>query len=260
MLTRRINKTLLVAAMTTILPVSALAQQAPRAEFLAQQQQFARVRDAQQYKAETLAHSLGAKGLASDNINILIVAYKAEASLVVYAKKPGDPDYKMLSAYQICAASGGPGPKRRQGDRQVPEGFYYIDRFNPASNYHLSLGIDYPNAADRQRSGAVDPGGDIFIHGSCVTVGCLPVTDDKIREIYLYAVYARNSGQTRIPVYMFPFKMTPENMKDYGARFRHQPELLYFWENLRTGYEKFMKNGRPLVVGVDQNGDYTFGP
>jgi murein L,D-transpeptidase YafK len=260
MFLKLINKILLAIIMTLMLPVSSSAQPPVRKEFLAQQQRFERVRNAQKRKADVLARSLGAAGLASDNINILIVAYKAEATLEVYAKKPDAPDYRMLAAYPVCAVSGVPGPKRRQGDRQVPEGFYHIDRFNPVSNYHMSLGIDYPNAADRLKTRAADPGGDIFIHGSCLTVGCLPMTDDKIMEIYLYAVYARDSGQSKIPVYIFPFRMTPKNMEKYGARYHDQPELLYFWENLRTGHEKFMKNGKQLKVSVDRDGNYTYGP
>jgi murein L,D-transpeptidase YafK len=256
----RASMILLVATMTLMIPAITPVPASAQSGFLAQQQQFARVKAAQQCKKDVLARSLGAKGLASDDINILIVAYKAEALLEVYAKKSGAPGYKMLASYPVCAASGGLGPKRKQGDRQVPEGFYHIDRFNPASSYHLSLGIDYPNAADRLKTSATDPGGDIFIHGSCVTVGCLPMSDDKIKEIYIYAVYARDSGQTRIPVYIFPFRMTPENMEKYGRVYHSKPDLLYFWENLRAGYELFMENGMPLVVGVNRNGDYTFEP
>jgi len=228
--------------------------------FLGQQQQYARVRGALLRRTEALDRSLGAHGLKSDDLNILIVAYKSEAVLELYAKKPDAMRYRKLTSYPICASSGNPGPKRKKGDGQVPEGFYRIDRFNPASNYHLSLGINYPNAADRLKTHAADPGGDIFIHGSCVTIGCLPMTDAVIEEIYLYAVHARNSGQKAIPVYIFPFRMTQENMKKYETIYhKKQPEMLDFWHNLKKGYDKFIESGKELTVSVMKNGDYDFG-
>jgi murein L,D-transpeptidase YafK len=229
-------------------------------DFLGQQRQYARVKAAFFRRAGALDRSLAEFGLKSTDLNILIVAYKTEAVLDIYAKARNDPGYRKLASYPICASSGGIGPKRRQGDGQVPEGFYRIDRFNPASNFHLSLGISYPNAADRLKTRAANPGGDIFIHGSCVTIGCLPMTDAVIEEIYLYAAYARNNGQKTIPVYIFPFRMTQENMKKYETSYRGQPGLIAFWRNLRQGYDKFIESSRALEVSVMSNGDYSFGP
>ncbi len=102
----------------------------------------------------------------------------------------GDGRFRLVASYPILAVSGGPGPKRREGDKQVPEGFYEIDRFNPKSLFHLSLGLNYPNAADRVLSDREHPGGDIFIHGSNVTVGCAPLGNDAIEELYLAALDA----------------------------------------------------------------------
>jgi murein L,D-transpeptidase YafK len=87
------------------------------------------------------------------------------------------------------------------------------------------------------------------------------MTDDKIKEIYLYAVYARNSGQKTIPVYMFPFEMTPKNMKKYRLIYGYfRPERVNFWRNLKTGYDQFMSDGKPLAVSVTQEGRYRFRP
>ena len=239
---------------------SALAGHEAGMDFLRHQKQYARVKEAFQNKADALERSLGAQGLKSTELNILIVAYKSEAVLDLYAKSPGAASYRKLTSYPICAASGSLGPKRRKGDGQVPEGFYRIDRFNPVSNFHLSLGINYPNAADRLKTRAADPGGDIFIHGSCVTIGCLPMTDAVIEEIYLYAIHARNSGQKTIPVYIFPFQMTRENMEKYEAVYHGQPELIDFWRNIKNGYDNFIVNGVPPTVNVSKNGDYSFDP
>ena len=65
------------------------------------------------------------------------------------------------------SASRRSGHKYDEGDGRTPEGTYLIDRRNPNSKFHLSIGISYPNAVDRaqaSRSGK-SPGGDIFIHG-----------------------------------------------------------------------------------------------
>ncbi|MDR0441388.1 MAG: L,D-transpeptidase family protein [Candidatus Accumulibacter sp.] len=226
--------------------------------FLPEQMKFERVRAALKDKGDIVRKNLARRGLTADDLAIVIVAYKAERILEIHAKKTSAARYERLISYRVCAASGAPGPKRAVGDRQIPEGFYRIDRFNPVSRFHLSLGIDYPNRADRMKSRAANPGGDIFIHGSCVTIGCLPMTDDKIREIYLYAAYARNGGQTGIPVYIFPFRMDSARMKEYAARYRGRPELLDFWRTLKAGYDRFQRDGKELVFSIDENGDYRF--
>src|SRR6185436_20905744 len=97
--------------------------------------------------------------------------------------------------YKVCQQSGTTGPKRVEGDYQVPEGFYYINEFNPNSNYHLSLGLNYPNASDRLLSDSLRPGGNIYIHGNCVSTGCIPVNDEQIEEIYIITSSAKAQGQ-----------------------------------------------------------------
>jgi murein L,D-transpeptidase YafK len=226
--------------------------------FLSQQKQYARVRTAITEKEQSLTENLHKNGLSADSVHILIVAYKAEKQLEVYAKKQNEAMYKSIAVYDICASSGGLGPKRKQGDGQVPEGFYKIDRFNPSSNFYLSLGINYPNQSDRKKSNASNLGGDIFIHGSCVTIGCLPMTDDKIKEIYLYAIFARNNGQSNIPVYIFPFRMTDNNFQIYKNRYSSNQELIDFWTNLKSGYDKFVLEKKSLNETIDQSGNYKF--
>lgn len=143
-----------------------------------------------------------------------------------------------------------------EGDLQVPEGFYYIDRFNPASSYYLSLGINYPNESDKKKSNASRLGGDIFIHGANVTIGCMPMTDDKIKEIYLYAVYAKDNGQNKIPVYIFPFQMTDRNFYYYKKYYNES--LINFWDNIKKGYDIFQNSKKELNIKIDSNGNYVF--
>jgi murein L,D-transpeptidase YafK len=162
-----------------------------------------------------------------------------------------------LKEYPFCNSSGALGPKRRQGDGQIPEGFYHIDRFNPLSNFHLSLGINYPNQADRIRGGSGDLGGDIFIHGGCVTIGCVPITDELIKEVYLIAVEAKTAGQGRIPVHIFPARMGAKGMRQLEGAASGNQELLDFWRNLKSGYDSFEQNRRLPSVTVDRQGRYV---
>ncbi len=227
-------------------------------DFLTEQKKHERVREALQEKQEIISNRVKTIGLTLSDFNVLIVAYKDEDRLEIFAKKRSTDVYRFLVAYDVCARSGQLGPKRRQGDNQVPEGFYHIDRFNPKSNFHLSLGLNYPNASDRIKATSEDAGGDIFIHGACVTIGCLPMTDDKIKEIYAYAVHARNNGQKDIPVYIFPFRMTEERMRHYLDSYKDRPAITDFWQNIKTGFDKFDKDKTELVINAKKNGDYVF--
>jgi murein L,D-transpeptidase YafK len=113
--------------------------------------------------------------------------------------------------YEIRRASGEAGPKLREGDGQVPEGLYRIDGLNPNSSYHLSLKINYPNEFDRQQAsidGRTQLGGDIFIHGREVSIGCLAMGDDAIEELF---VLAHRVGKENISVLLAPrdFRQRP---------------------------------------------------
>ena len=227
-------------------------------DFLTEQKKYERVRTAIKEKQGLIEKKLKDNLISIDNLNLLIVAYKDNDLVDIYAKTTKVGTYKKILSYDVCSRSGQLGPKRQQGDGQVPEGFYHIDRFNPSSSFYLSLGLNYPNLADKRKSKASNLGGDIFIHGSCVTIGCLPMTDNFIKEIYLLAVYARNNGQNKIPVYVFPFKMTDQNMTTYRAKYKDNKELISFWDNLKIGYDKFVKDSKELNIKVTENGDYTY--
>ena len=227
-------------------------------DFLTEQKKYERVRTAIKEKQGLIEKTLNQNQISIDNLNLLLIAYKDNDLIDIYAKTKQVGSYKKILSYDICSRSGQLGPKRKQGDRQVPEGFYHIDRFNPTSSFYLSLGLNYPNLADKRKSKASNLGGDIFIHGSCVTIDCLPMTDNFIKEIYLLAVYARNNGQNKIPVYVFPFKMTEQNMTSYKAKYKDNKELISFWDNLKIGYDKFVKDSRELNIKVTENGNYTY--
>ena len=225
-------------------------------DFLEDQKRYSRVRTAIKEKDKLVKDTLKNNNIKLNELNIIITAYKQEDILEIYAKNKTDKTYKLIKTYNIVSKSGILGPKRKEGDLQVPEGFYYIDRFNPASSYYLSLGINYPNESDKKKSDAARLGGDIFIHGSTVTIGCMPMTDDKIKEIYLYAVYVKDSGQNKIPVYIFPFKMNDANFNYYKKEYGKS--LADFWSNIKTGYDIFQNSKKELNIKVDSNGNYIF--
>lgn len=119
---------------------------------------------------------------------VWLVALKDERRLELWAGSPAS--RTLVKEYAILAASGGPGPKRREGDLQVPEGLYRILWLNPASSYHLSMKVDYPNELDRAKARAdrrTQLGGDIFIHGRNVSIGCLALGDPAIEELFVLA-------------------------------------------------------------------------
>jgi murein L,D-transpeptidase YafK len=178
-------------------------------------------------------------------------AFKEEKLLEIW--KWNGEKYVLYDTFPICYSSGILGPKKKQGDQQVPEGFYEVKVFNPASSYHLSLGLNYPNKRDEIVNKA-PRGGDIYIHGMCVSVGCLAMENAPIEEIYVVAMLAKAAGQNTIPVHIFPFKMSEQNIKK-------QTQTTYsylkdFWRTLQPAFAYFEKNKKLPEVSVDSKGNY----
>jgi hypothetical protein len=196
-------------------------------------------------------------GLAFPPAEIFIRVFKHERLVEVWARSEADAELALVREYAMCEVSGRPGPKRFQGDLQIPEGVYYIDEFNPRSAYHLSLGLNYPNLSDRLRSPEVLLGGDIYIHGGCETVGCVPIEDHNIAELYWIAAQASEAGQTVIPVHIFPARLDPDRLQWLEETFRPERDLLTFWHNLAEGYAFFEESRRVPWVTVSEDGRYV---
>lgn len=182
--------------------------------------------------------------------------FKEDDALELWARPADKEPFVLVKELRICARSGSLGPKRREGDLQVPEGFYVINMLNPNSTYHLSLGLSYPNASDRILGERGALGGAIFIHGSCVTIGCLPMTDEGIEELYLSALAARQAGQAEIPVHVFPARLTDAALARLTEAARDNPGLARFWSGLKPGYDAFEKSRRVPRVTVARDGSY----
>jgi murein L,D-transpeptidase YafK len=223
--------------------------------FLSTHLKNSRVQKSWSNKNSSIKKLLTNKNISIDKLQIFIRAFKTEDKVEVWGKNKTDPKFVLLKTYEVCAKSGVLGPKMKQGDRQVPEGVYTINRFNPTSTYYLSLGLNYPNASDKKRSKAKDLGGDIFIHGKCVTVGCIPLTDEWIEEVYMLAVLAKNSGQKDIFVHIFPFQMTEKNWR-IAIHTEIGKTQQIFWENLKMVFSYFQENQKVGVWKVDVNGKY----
>ena len=225
--------------------------------FKQEQQKYPRVRQARINTQDSRDSLFRAAGLNDSLYRIYLRAFKHERLLELWARNDTGKTFKHLKNYKFTAFCGDLGPKRYQGDLQIPEGFYHVDRFNPHSSYHLSLGINYPNRSDRIRKTRDNPGGDIFIHGNRVTIGCIPIGDKAIEELYIIAVDAKSSGQTMIPVHIFPYRLNDSVKADLFIDYIiNQPELDSFWKELNPIYKYFERNYRLPDITIDEKGRY----
>lgn len=197
-----------------------------------------------------LTSLMSEKGMSRQS-PILLRTYKKESELEVW-KVGRSGRYELLKTFPMCRWSGQLGPKKREGDRQVPEGFYAItpQQLNPNSAYYLSFNIGYPNTYDRSfgRTGA-----HIMVHGACSSAGCFSMTDEQIADIYALTREAFGGGQQAVQLQSLPFRMSPENL----AKFRAD-ENMGFWKNLKEGADLFeVTKLEPKVTVCSQR--YVFG-
>jgi len=175
--------------------------------------------------------------------------FKREFELELWMLRDGS--FHRFATYPICLWSGHLGPKHKEGDRQAPEGFYTVDSkaLNPASKYHRSFNLGFPNTFDRahHRSGSF-----LMVHGGCASIGCYAMTDAVIDEIWTFVTAALKSGQERFQVQVFPFRMTDRNM----ALHAHSADAP-FWQQLKQGHDLFEQDLLPPRVSVCQ-GRYVF--
>ncbi|HEX3709089.1 MAG TPA: murein L,D-transpeptidase family protein, partial [Pseudolabrys sp.] len=163
---------------------------------------------------------------------ILIRIFKEESELEIW-KRSQDGQFALLKTYPICRWSGDLGPKKKEGDRQAPEGFYTITpgQMNPNSNYYLAFNTGFPNTYDRAHNYT---GAELMVHGDCSSRGCYAMTDEEIGEIYSLARESFLGGQKEVQLQAYPFHMTPANL----ARHRNNPNLA-FWQMIKEGDDHF---------------------
>ncbi|MBO9153872.1 MULTISPECIES: L,D-transpeptidase family protein [Chitinophaga] len=248
-------KRLIIGILSLLGAMNVHAQQS----FLENQKMFPRVGEAFREKELALKQEFAKKGIAYPAKQMFIRSFKLDSELEIWVRNNVADTFTLLKTYRVCSLSGKMGPKRKEGDRQVPEGFYYINDFNPNSSFHLSLGLNYPNFSDKILSDQKKPGGDIYIHGNCLTIGCIPLTDEFIEEVYIMAVHAKNNGQDFIPVHVFPVRFGNSRSMDYlGSVSLTDNDSQKFWINLKAAYDYFEKYRKLPVVLVNSQGKYVY--
>ena len=200
---------------------------------------------------EKMLAEMASKNMDKDS-PILARIFKEESELEVW-KQNRDGQFELLKTYPICRWSGDLGPKKKEGDRQAPEGFYTITpgQMNPNSNYYLAFNTGFPNAYDRAMGYS---GSELMVHGDCSSRGCYAMTDEQIQEIYSLARESFFGGQKAFQLQAYPFRMTALNM----AKHRNNPNFA-FWKMLKEGYDHFDATHRePKVAVCDRH--YVFDP
>lgn len=147
---------------------------------------------------------------------LVLLGIKSKRVLEIHAGTGDGQPTKLVRTLPILGMSGMIGPKLREGDRQVPEGLYRIESLNPNSLYHLSLRVSYPNDEDRAQArldGRMSLGGDIMIHGSTASVGCLAMGDEAAEDLF---ILADDAGIERIEVVLSPidFRSTDDRIPE----------------------------------------------
>jgi murein L,D-transpeptidase YafK len=227
--------------------------------FIANQKSNPRVLNAFKNKNDSLKKQFERAHLSFPPKQIYLRSFKYDSQLEVWVKPSNNEPFVLFKTYPVCALSGTIGPKRMNGDYQVPEGFYYINEFNPNSSYHLSLGINYPNISDNFLSDSIKPGNEIYIHGKCVTQGCIPIQDEKIEELYILAAYAHSQGQDFIPVHIFPVRFDSEkSIAFFKKNSKYDPEYQRFANRLKEVYHYFETSKRLPVIAINTKGEYRF--
>lgn len=179
---------------------------------------------------------------------VMLRIFKETSELELWMEK-GDA-YVLLATYPICHWSGTLGPKLREGDKQTPEGLYTVTR---RQLYHYgrwprSIELGFPNAFDRAQK---RDGSYILMHGGCSSVGCFAMTNAVIGEVYGLAQSAISNGQHYLPVHVFPFRMTDENIAAHAGA-----PWMEFWADLGRAYHSFERTRRPPRISVCK-GEYV---
>lgn len=250
----QLNKQFLCIALLLCMQLVASAQ----TSFIDFQKSSFKVSEAFRKMEDTLKKQFEEKKLTWPPEAMYVRSFKYDRQLEIWVKGGKKEPFKLFKYYKICMQSGTMGPKRMEGDYQVPEGFYQINEFNPNSNYHLSLGLNYPNASDKILSDSLRPGGEIYIHGNCVSTGCLPISDIPMEEVYILASYVKDRGQDFIPVHIFPVKYNVKKSFDYLAEStKNNQALQEFAIKLKEAYDYFEEKKQLPVIMVSKKGSYV---
>ena len=220
----------------------------------------AKVSDVYNRTEDSVKRQFEKQNLVWPPVEMYVRSFKYDRQLEIWVKSDSREPFKLFKTYKVCMQSGTMGPKRMEGDYQVPEGFYYINEFNPNSAYHLSLGLNYPNASDKILSDGIRPGSNIYIHGNCVSTGCIPISDVPIEEVFIIAsAVKQQEEQDFIPVHVFPIRYNVKKSVDYLFNItKDNPALQAFNDNIKAAFDYFELKKKLPVILVNQKGEYVY--
>ena len=164
--------------------------------------------------AQRIANRFELAGVDFPPQRVQLIALKESRRLELWAYS--EAQWWFIHDYAIFAASGEAGPKLREGDKQVPEGFYRIVSLNPNSHFHLSMKLNYPNTFDSIQAdleGRHSPGSNIYIHGSAWSAGCLAVGNHYIEELF-YLVAKVGTERANVLIAPYDFRTRPMTIAD----------------------------------------------
>ena len=190
-------------------------------------------------------------GVAFPATEIYFRAFKEESRLEVWANDAEGAAMKPIATYGICKMSGDVGPKRHEGDEQVPEGFYELSFLKNDSSYHLAMHVSYPNAFDKKQAKG-SPGGAIMMHGNCVSIGCIAMSDERIEELWTMVrpIYDKKH---KVALHIFPSRDIDALVSD-DRYVKHRD----FWKLLAKSMHGFDSDHKEPKVGFDKDGSYVF--
>ena len=225
-----------------------LNPETPPLTFREKEKNYTRVREAYVNKERAVTKTLEEHSISRESLQIYLRAFKTEKKIELWAKNTCDPAFTLIKEFPICEISGTVGPKRHSYDLQVPEGFYHISELNPYSKYYLSMKINYPNASDSIRGSYGHLGNLIYIHGNCESSGCIAITDERIKELFVYCIEAYNSGQQEIDITIFPAQLNDTNYARLTKGYSKNKDKISLWADLKKSYDLFNQKKVPPTV------------
>lgn len=239
-----------------LLPLLFLNAEIPSSSYRQKQLTYTRIREAYAGKEKLVVKNLTDHAISRDSMRIYLRAFKTEKKVELWAKNNCDSAFTLIKEFPICEISGEIGPKRRSHDLQVPEGFYRITNLNPYSKYYLSMQINYPNASDSIRGVKGRLGNLIFIHGGCESSGCISITDEKIKELFVYCIEAYNSGQKEIEMAIYPTHLTDASFARLTKAYGKNKDYTSLWADLKKSYDLFNQTKNPPTVKFLKDGSH----
>ncbi len=227
--------------------------------FIEMQLRFDRVNNAMKSSDNSMREAFAEANIAYPPKYIYWRAFKTEKELELWAGDDPYKPHKLIKTYQVCRLSGTLGFKHHEGDEQIPEGLYFINHYNPFSSYHLSFRVSYPNGVDSFWGDRKSLGGQIYIHGQCETIGCLPMTDSIMQEIYWISIQAQSwqGFGAKVPIHIFPYRPINEKIALNSNYWlieaqKYSPR----WKNLFYAHEHFERKHFPGRAYHNGNGYY----